>query len=167
MPAPWCLHIAITFLSKHNNATDRHALVSFKSMISSDPRGLLASWNDSVHSCRWPSVTCCGDHQHRVISLNLSSFELDGPISPAIDNLTFLKKIDLSNYQIHGSIPQEIGSLLRLQHLNLSVNSLEGGIPSTLSHRCKTFPCMITCSKVKFIGSQQLLRSSTSVIGQQ
>ncbi|XP_020244179.1 probable LRR receptor-like serine/threonine-protein kinase At3g47570 [Asparagus officinalis] len=127
-----------TFNPKHNNVTDRQALLSFKSMISSYPRRSLTAWNDSIHFCHWPGITCGGlRHPQRVISLNLSSLDLVGVISTAIANLTFLRKIDLSNNQINGSIPQEIGRLPRLRYLYLSLNSLEGGIPASFSHCSK------------------------------
>ncbi|XP_020244407.1 receptor kinase-like protein Xa21 isoform X2 [Asparagus officinalis] len=119
-----------------NNATDMRALLSFKSMISVNPSSQLASWNYSVHFCRWPGVTCGGRrHPERVVSLELSSLNLAGFISASLSNLTFLRKIDLSVNQIRGSIPQDIGRLYRLQHLNLSLNSLGKGIPTSLS-RC-------------------------------
>ena len=111
-------------------------------MSSNDLRGPLASWNDSIHFCQWPGLTC-GDllHPQRVTSLELRSSNLAGSISPAIANLTFLRKMDLSNNQIYGPIPQEIGRLFQLQHLNLSVNSLGEGIPPSLSN----------CSKLQVI----------------
>ncbi|XP_020244419.1 receptor kinase-like protein Xa21 [Asparagus officinalis] len=119
-----------------DNATDMRALLSFKSMISVDPSSQLASWNDSVHFCRWPGVTCGGRrHPERVVSLELSSLNLAGFISASLYNLAFLRRIDLSVNQIRGSIPQDIGRLYQLQHLNLSLNSLGKGIPTSLS-RC-------------------------------
>jgi len=127
-------HHASSLVPKFDNATDQHALLAFKSMISDDSRGLLNSWNNSIPFCEWAGIACGGRrHPHRVISLVLSSLGLAGSISQAITNLTFLRMLDLSNNQFHGPIPQEIGRLFRLQHLNLSMNSLEGGIPESLS----------------------------------
>lgn len=132
-----CHHVSstVTFHPKLDNVTDRHALLSFKSMLSDDSRRSLASWNDSIHFCSWPGIACGGQrHPQRVVSLVLSSLGLAGSISPAITNLTLLRTIDLSNNQLHGPVPDEIGNLFRLQHLNLSMNSLGGGIPETLSN---------------------------------
>ncbi|XP_058070972.1 probable LRR receptor-like serine/threonine-protein kinase At3g47570 [Magnolia sinica] len=116
------------------NETDRLALLAFKYGISEDPLGILSSWNDSLHFCKWKGVTCSRHHHHRVTILNLSGHSLVGYLSPHIGNLSFLRRIDLSNNIFQGQIPQKIDRLLRLQHLNLSVNSLQGEIPSNLSH---------------------------------
>ncbi|XP_058089363.1 probable LRR receptor-like serine/threonine-protein kinase At3g47570 [Magnolia sinica] len=116
------------------NETDRLALLAFKYGISEDPLGILSSWNDSLHFCKWEGVTCSRRHHQRVTILNLTDHSLVGHVSPHIGNLSFLRRIDLSNNKFQGQIPQEIDRLFRLQHLNLSVNSLHGEIPSNLSH---------------------------------
>src|SRR4051812_39310702 len=73
-----------TISSEHNNVTDWLALLSFKAAVSNNPRGSLGFWNDSNHFCKWPGVTCSGHrHPQRVISLNLSSLDLQGYISPS------------------------------------------------------------------------------------
>jgi hypothetical protein len=50
-----------------------------------------------------------------VVALDLSSQGLDGTISPAIGNLTFLRSLNLSFNGLRGEIPPSIGSLRRLQ----------------------------------------------------
>ncbi|KAJ6823580.1 pentatricopeptide repeat-containing protein [Iris pallida] len=119
---------------KHNNATDRSSLLVFKSMISPDPHGVLATWNDTLPFCRWAGVVCGHRHPERVVSLNLKSLDLVGTIPPHLANLTFLRTIDLSSNHFHGPIPQELSRLSRLQYIELSHNSLSGIIPSELSH---------------------------------
>ncbi|XP_026656656.2 receptor kinase-like protein Xa21 [Phoenix dactylifera] len=115
-----------------NIATDKLALLSFKSLLS-DPLGALASWrNESHNHCRWLGVTCGRRHPQRVTALDLDSLNLTGIISPNIANLTFLRRIHFPNNLLNGHIPQELGRLSRLQYLNLSMNSLEGEIPSNL-----------------------------------
>ncbi|XP_058087490.1 probable LRR receptor-like serine/threonine-protein kinase At3g47570 [Magnolia sinica] len=116
------------------NETDRLALLSFKYGISEDPLGILSSWNDSLHFCKWEGVTCSRRHHQRVTSLNLRDHSLVGHLSPHIGNLSFLRRIDLSTNKFRGKIPQEISRLFRLQILNLTDNSLQGEIPSNLSH---------------------------------
>ncbi|KAH7657433.1 Non-specific serine/threonine protein kinase protein, partial [Dioscorea alata] len=119
------------------NLRDQHALLSFKSWISNEPSGALASWNDSVEFCQWYGVTCGRRHIDRVTALNLDSLNLVGIISPFLGNLTFLRRLNLSNNKLEGQMPHELDRLYRIQHLDLSLNSLEGKIPSTLSHCSK------------------------------
>ncbi|CAN6372475.1 unnamed protein product [Urochloa humidicola] len=115
-----------------SNSTDELALLSFKSMLSSSPSSLLASWNVSSHFCSWPGVVCGRRHPDRVVALHLNSFNLSGHISPFLSNMSFLKELDLGNNQLGGLIPREIGKMGRLQLLNFSKNQLEGSIPVTL-----------------------------------
>ncbi|XP_020258370.1 receptor kinase-like protein Xa21 [Asparagus officinalis] len=142
-----------TFSLRHpvlTNVTDWRALLSIKSAISTNPEGSLPYWNNSVHYCR------CR-HPQRVIFLELETLGLDGFISAAIANLTFLRKIDLSGNQINGLIPHEIGRLRGLRYLNLSMNSLGGSVPSSVSH----------CSRLQVIGlsSNMLEGEIPSVLG--
>ncbi|CAN0924035.1 Probable LRR receptor-like serine/threonine-protein kinase At3g47570 [Linum grandiflorum] len=116
-----------------SNETDRLALLSFKSMISSDPLGALSSWNDSTHFCRWYGVSCSKRHYGQVIALLLQNQELYGYISPHIGNLSFLKVLNLSGNMLVGEIPHEIGSLRRLKQLVLYNNSLGGEISPNIS----------------------------------
>ena len=115
------------------NETDMLALLKFKELISSDPRGVLRSWNDSTHFCDWPGISCAKRHQ-RTIALNLEGYDLRGTISPYIGNLSFLRFVNLINNSFHGEIPRQFGRLFRLQHLLLSENMLEGTIPVNLSY---------------------------------
>lgn len=115
------------------NDTDRLALLDFKSRISQDPFQIMASWNHSVHHCRWEGVTCSPSNG-RVMIINLLSKKLAGSIPPSIANLTYLIALNLRNNSFHGKIPPEIGRLLRLQHLNLTYNFFSGDIPTNLMH---------------------------------
>ncbi|CAL4957237.1 unnamed protein product [Urochloa decumbens] len=120
---------------------DEAALVAFKGKISSYSGSSLASWNESTSYCSWEGVTCSTRHQHRVVSIYLSSQGLAGTISPAIGNLTFLRSLNLSSNSLQGEIPTSIGSLRRLQSLDLTNNTLTGGIPSNIS-RCTSLRVM-------------------------
>ncbi|XP_016434012.2 putative receptor-like protein kinase At3g47110 [Nicotiana tabacum] len=119
-----------------SNETDKLALIGFKSQITEDPSGVVASWNESVDFCRWAGVRCSLRHE-RVISLNLQGQRLAGTISPHLGNLSFLNSLDLSENSLHGQIPQELSRLFRIQKLNLSFNLLGGGIPVNISHCVK------------------------------
>ncbi|GLT62777.1 hypothetical protein SLA2020_353870 [Shorea laevis] len=115
------------------NTTDHMALIAFKSKISNDPHGILKSWNDSIHFCRWEGITC-SRRRDRVTTLDLSSRDLAGSLSPFIGNLSFLREIILFNNSFHGDISPEVGRLFRLEVLYLYNNSFEGKLPPNLSH---------------------------------
>ncbi|KAF7849490.1 hypothetical protein BT93_L0731 [Corymbia citriodora subsp. variegata] len=112
--------------------TDRLALLALKAGITSDPFGLLNSWNDSTDFCQWYGVRCSHRH-HRVTILDLNSQRLSGPISPHIGNLSFLRVLSLENNSFCLGIPSQIGRLRWLQLLDLSNNSLIGEIPRNIS----------------------------------
>ncbi|XP_060675830.1 putative receptor-like protein kinase At3g47110 [Ziziphus jujuba] len=132
------------------NDTDRTALLKFKESITHDPHGVLSSWNDSIHFCNWPGVTCSHRHE-RVTTLNLLGYDLKGLISPFIANLTFLRFINFRNNSFFGELPQEVGHLHRLQHLNLTNNMLGGKIPVSLIN-CSELR-MIDLTNNRFIGN--------------
>ncbi|KAL2553472.1 putative LRR receptor-like serine/threonine-protein kinase [Forsythia ovata] len=113
------------------NETNKLALLAFKSQITEDPIGVLASWNDSFHFCNWTGVKCSND-QRRVTSLNLHGKRLAGTLSSYVGNFTFINLLDLSGNSFHGEIPPELGNLRRIKNLNLSNNFLGGVIPSDL-----------------------------------
>jgi len=114
------------------NITDQKALLTFKAGLISDPFRLTASWNESTTFCEWGGITCGRKHQ-RVVKLNLSSSNLQGSLSPAIGNLSFLRVILLYKNSLSGIIPSEIGRLSRLQILSLANNSFSGEIPNNIS----------------------------------
>ncbi|XP_058099727.1 probable LRR receptor-like serine/threonine-protein kinase At3g47570 [Magnolia sinica] len=119
-----------------SNETDLLALFKFKHIITDDPLHSLSSWNHTLHFCHWQGVTCGGPrHPQRVMALNLTAQKLVGPISPYIENLTFLRIIDLSANSFYGRIPEEIGRLFRLRYLVLTNNTFTEEIPANLT-RC-------------------------------
>ncbi|XP_022890118.1 probable LRR receptor-like serine/threonine-protein kinase At3g47570 [Olea europaea var. sylvestris] len=118
--------------SQNSNATDRLALLEFKSRITNDPFNFLNSWNESAHFCHWPGVVCSRRYQ-KITSLNLQHQKLTGSLSPYIGNLTFLHQLILDNNSFMGNIPQELGNLRRLRFLWLRNNSFDGEIPANLS----------------------------------
>ncbi|CAD6338747.1 unnamed protein product [Miscanthus lutarioriparius] len=73
--------------------TDRDALLAFKAGVS-DPTGKLLWWNDAVHFCRWPGVSCTAG---RVTSLDVSGHGVTGKLSPAVGDLTHLKVLNLTD----------------------------------------------------------------------
>nr|XP_028956226.1 putative receptor-like protein kinase At3g47110 [Malus domestica] len=116
------------------NEVDRLSLLAFKAEIVTDTLGILSSWNESLHFCRWPGITCGRRHQ-RVTVLDLRSSGMAGHLSPHIGNLSFLRALNLQNNSFSHTIPPEIGRLFRLERLRLHNNSFSGHIPFNIS-RC-------------------------------
>ena len=113
----FCIHLwrpvtASTYGSKKE--TYRLSLIAFKAGITQDPLGMLSSWNDTLHFCRWLGVYCSRRHVNRVIGLNLFSYGLVGSLSPHIRNLTFLRTTVLQNNSFHGKVPLRDRSFIPL-----------------------------------------------------
>ncbi|GJN27594.1 hypothetical protein PR202_gb15628 [Eleusine coracana subsp. coracana] len=125
--------------------TDHRALTQFRSLITEDTYGALASW-DSVGSggnmsaatpasyCRWHGVTCGarGRRRGRVTALVLRGQDLTGSMiapSPLAD-LAFLRRLDLSQNSLSGGVPTPLP--VSLEYLNLSRNALRGPVPPEL-----------------------------------
>ncbi|KAL2602041.1 hypothetical protein AAZV13_10G203900 [Glycine max] len=109
------------------------ALMAMKALFS-NMADVLLDWDDAHNDdfCSWRGVFC-DNVSHTVVSLNLSSLNLGGEISPAIGDLTNLQSIDLQGNKLTGQIPDEIGNCAALVHLDLSDNQLYGDIPFSLS----------------------------------
>ncbi|MCD9640511.1 hypothetical protein HAX54_025864 [Datura stramonium] len=86
------------------NETDKLALLGFKSQITEDPSRVFASWNHSVHFCKWTGVKC-GLRRERVIRLNLKGLRLAGTVSGHLGNLSFANYLDLAENSFHDEIP--------------------------------------------------------------
>ncbi|CAN6710443.1 unnamed protein product [Malus baccata var. baccata] len=131
-----CLSLALA----GSNETDKLALLEFKARITTDPFGVMTSWNETIHFCQWRGVTC--GHRHKwVTKLTLRSLKLGGSISPHVGNLSFLRVFNLKNNSFSHEIPPEIGHLRRMQLFGLKNNSLSGDIPANLS----------VCSELNYI----------------
>ncbi|XP_014501965.1 leucine-rich repeat receptor protein kinase EMS1-like [Vigna radiata var. radiata] len=61
--------------------------------------------------------------------LGLSRNKLQGTISDALGNITFLVTLDLSYNKLEGPLPTSLGKVTSLVELDLSSNKLEGPIP--------------------------------------
>ncbi|XP_057425417.1 LRR receptor-like serine/threonine-protein kinase ERL1 [Lotus japonicus] len=109
------------------------ALMAIKASLS-NIADVLLDWDD-VHNddfCSWRGVFC-DNVSLTVQSLNLSSLNLGGEISPAIGDLVNLQSIDLQGNKLTGQIPDEIGNCAELIHLDLSDNQLYGDVPFSIS----------------------------------
>ncbi|KAI9111983.1 hypothetical protein K1719_016879 [Acacia pycnantha] len=109
------------------------ALMELKASFS-NIADVLLDWDD-LHNddfCSWRGVYC-DNLTLTVLTLNLSSLNLGGEISPAIGDLRNLQSIDLQGNKLTGQIPDEIGDCTALIHLDLSDNQLNGDIPFSIS----------------------------------
>ncbi|CDY43965.1 BnaA02g24430D [Brassica napus] len=123
-------------LAKQSNELEIKALRSFKNGIPSDPLGALADWTTTglVRHCNWTGITC--DHTGHVVSLSFKEKQLQGVLSPAIANLTYLQVLDLTSNNFTGQIPAEIGKLTELNKIVLGLynNLLKGEIPAEIGN---------------------------------
>ncbi|KAL8125072.1 hypothetical protein AgCh_012662 [Apium graveolens] len=124
------LLILLTFSVTGKPLPEYQALLSLKTTITSDPHSSLSTWNISTNQnhCTWSGITC-DSHRH-VISLNLSSLNLTGTLSPDLSSLRFLQNLSLAVNQFSGSLPESLNSLSSLRSLNLSNNIFNGTLPS-------------------------------------
>ncbi|XP_054778383.1 putative leucine-rich repeat receptor-like serine/threonine-protein kinase At2g24130 [Prosopis cineraria] len=114
-----------------NITIDKSALLSLKSLTTSDPYDSLSTWSLSSSPCNWVGVTC-NTHHGRIRSLNLGGMDLKGTISPQLGNISFLVELDLSSNSFYGQIPRELVRLRRLKLLNLSYNDFHGQVPALI-----------------------------------
>ncbi|KAJ6812311.1 putative LRR receptor-like serine/threonine-protein kinase [Iris pallida] len=119
-----------------DNSTDLASLLAFKDASTSGGAAtsdniIVANWTADVPFCTWVGVRCSW-RRPRVVSFNLSSFSLQGTISPHLSNLSFLSYLDLHNNSLSGTIPNTLGRLPRLAKLFLHRNHLSGTIPPSI-----------------------------------
>ncbi|KAK3124660.1 hypothetical protein QOZ80_7BG0590210 [Eleusine coracana subsp. coracana] len=120
---------------------ERDALLEFKRGITSDPLGVLASWQQGGQHdvdndcCRWGGVRCNSITGH-VLELRLPSKTygtmLAGQISPSLLSLYHLEYLDLSWNNLTGHMPEFLGHLSNLRYLNLSGVPFSGKVPPQL-----------------------------------
>ncbi|KAF8027613.1 hypothetical protein BT93_E0506 [Corymbia citriodora subsp. variegata] len=65
----------------------------------------------------WSGLNCSHNSSPRIVSLNLSSSGLKGPIATSISNLTAVVSLDLSNNSLTGSIPDFLAQMPNLEVL--------------------------------------------------
>ncbi|XP_038876012.1 putative leucine-rich repeat receptor-like serine/threonine-protein kinase At2g14440 [Benincasa hispida] len=82
---------------------------------------------------RWTGITCSEGSRIRVITLNLTSMDISGSLSPSIANLTALSGLWLGNNSLSGPIP-DLSTLKLLEIVHLEDNNFSGEIPSSLGN---------------------------------
>ncbi|XP_065853726.1 leucine-rich repeat receptor-like serine/threonine-protein kinase BAM3 [Euphorbia lathyris] len=117
-------------LSSHNLYLKRQAsiLVSVKKSFDSYDPNSLNSWNLSNYlllCSTWSGIHC--DQMNRsVVSIDISSFNISGSLSPVITDLQSLVNLSLAGNSFSGDFPREIHKLSRLMLLNISDNQFTG-----------------------------------------
>ena len=112
------------------NLIQRYILMLFY-YSTNGPRWLINSlWLSDESECLWYGVTC--NEYNIVVSLDLRSNKLSGPIPSEIGELKGLESLTLSDNRINGLIPQEIEKLEALKTLNISNNALKENIPTQI-----------------------------------
>ncbi|XP_019179172.1 PREDICTED: LRR receptor-like serine/threonine-protein kinase EFR [Ipomoea nil] len=160
----FCFYAIFAFLSKTSfylpgNVSDHRALLSFKANMIGDP---LQSWNESTHFCNWVGITCGREHQ-RVVTIDLESSNLQGSLSPAIGNLSFLRELILYNNTLSGTLPSTIGALNSLTELNINHNLFHGFISPSFSSLKRLEILDLSCNNLtgkisEFLGKLQYLK---------
>ncbi|WJX26684.1 hypothetical protein P8452_15574 [Trifolium repens] len=110
-------------------------LYQFKLSVD-DPSSSLSTWNNRDQTpCSWSGITCDDKTNTAVTKINLSNFNLFGPLPTSIlCRLTNLTTLILTNNSINQTLPLDISLCTSLTHLDLSQNLLTGTLPHTLSN---------------------------------
>jgi hypothetical protein len=134
-----CLFISIQSFSQ-SLESDRLALVAIYVATSTGINDVYGSpnfnditgWNipgaSGDNPCGWTGVTCEGG---RVTRLDLSMFQVNGPLAPEVGNLSELKYLNIMQggaefYPMTGSIPATLGNLQKLEYLEMRGNVFPG-----------------------------------------
>jgi len=89
----------------------------------------IENWLSPVTGeCEWKGVSCSNDGN--ILSIILSSNNLQGLIPYELEQLTHLKILDLSKNSINGPIPEELQNISSLSVLKLYSNELIGQVPN-------------------------------------
>ncbi|KAK9178281.1 hypothetical protein WN944_024426 [Citrus x changshan-huyou] len=125
-----CLVVAAAAAASSNIPTDQQALLALKDHIIYDPTNLLAhNWTSNTSVCTWIGITC-DVNSHRVTTLDISQFNLQGTIPPQLGNLSSLTTLNLSHNKLSGSIPSSIYTMHTLKFLDSTDNQLSGSVSS-------------------------------------
>ncbi|KAF7092573.1 hypothetical protein CFC21_095045 [Triticum aestivum] len=114
---------------------ERDALLSFKRGITSDPMGVLDSW-DKEDCCQWRGVKCSNRTGHvlRLHLRRLDVYKLEGYYQDVTALVGQIMHLDLTMNDLEGPsgrMPEFLGSSTRLRYLNLSGCSHTNTSPCT------------------------------------
>ncbi|XP_059638955.1 probable LRR receptor-like serine/threonine-protein kinase At1g05700 [Cornus florida] len=110
----------------------------------------------------WVGLTCSNDgfNPPRIISLNLSSSELTGEISPNISRLMVIQSLDLSNNKLTGQVPSFLSQLASLTVLKLRGNNFTGSVPEPLLAKSENGSLLLSIDSTQATESTNPCQSS-------
>ncbi|XP_059638956.1 senescence-induced receptor-like serine/threonine-protein kinase [Cornus florida] len=132
------IYIARPITQLQTDDIDVSAILGIKSTY-----GVKRNWQGdpcAPEAFLWVGLTCSnndGFNPPRITSLNLSSNELIGEISPNISNLMVIQSLDLSNNKLTGQVPSFLSQLAYLTVLKLKGNNFTGSVPESLLEKSK------------------------------
>ncbi|KAL2499534.1 LRR receptor-like serine/threonine-protein kinase HSL2 [Abeliophyllum distichum] len=110
---------------------DAAILLRVKNSQLDDPLGKLDDWVETTHNapCNWTGISC--DPQTlKVVSINLSNFNVSGNFPADFCRILSLQNLNLSNNNLVGPVTSDSISLCsHLLSLNLSSNYFDGNLP--------------------------------------
>lgn len=80
----------------------------------------------------WPAAALDG-LKDTLVSLNLRSNQLIGPLPSSVSDLSVLYRLYIDNNKLSGPLPAELGSLSNLTQLSASGNGFSGPLPASLA----------------------------------
>ena len=94
-----------------------------------------ANWNSNLNWLTGPVSSWHGitTFNNRVVSIELSSNNLQGSIPAVIEDIGMLSYINLSDNALTGALPSTLANLNLLTRLDLSNNQLSGKLPEAWS----------------------------------
>ncbi|TYI16425.1 hypothetical protein ES332_A08G253900v1 [Gossypium tomentosum] len=129
------IHVLLVHQSKGLNSEGQYLLEIKRNLV--DKFHHLSNWNPNDPTpCGWNGVSCSPIDYYSynlvVQSLNLSSMNLSGSLSPSIGGLVQLTVLDISQNGLSNNIPKEIRNCSNLEILNLNDNEFEAQIPKEI-----------------------------------
>jgi hypothetical protein len=80
----------------------------------------------------WPAAALDG-LKDTLVSLNLRSNQLTGPLPSSVSDLSVLSRLYIDNNKLTGPLPAALGSMANLTQLSASGNSFSGPLPASLA----------------------------------
>ena len=90
----------------------------------------LIKWDFNQPVSTWYGITVVDE---KVISINLSSNNLEGIIPYSIQDLKYLESFNVLKNKLSGHFPSELFRITTLKNINLAFNSLTGNLPENIS----------------------------------
>ncbi|KAH8946590.1 hypothetical protein BDL97_12G103800 [Sphagnum fallax] len=123
------LEISENFMTILTNHEDALAIENIKLSYTN-----LVNWTgDPCVPTPHPWLTCrTSDTPPTITQVDLSGYNLVGPISPNFGDLSNLISLALQHNELNGSLPQQLTRLTNLRNLQLQNNILSGELPAWL-----------------------------------